>query len=286
MNTARDISDRLLRLYPVAVVKEHFNKAHQGQDHLLREIVAENATSVIDAFALDQTDRTKEHVYIYECRGVPRFDLSELGKEAPDRTSEVAGFTVNKYLLEVDSEILVKEKKEFVTLTNKWPVSIYFKRGIVILRITILDRYIKYFGNANVVNLGQGFSESSIRDVVVKSLFSNNSNPVPLDITKGVKELLKKDLIDATNIKFKKDKSTSTEALDEEHTLKVAMPDVYDDMMGRPIEKTVFKFLGNQDDQYPNHFRVEPQKGEISFSLYATDTDAHTAAIKLILENN
>jgi hypothetical protein len=217
---------------------------------------------------------------------VPKFDLSELGKIQADRTSEVSGFTVNKYLLEVDSEILVKETRQFVKLTNRWPVSIYFKRGIVVIRITILDRYIKYFGNANVVNLGQEFSESNIRDVIVKSLFANNLNPLPLDITKGIKELLKKDLIDATNVKFKKDKSTSTEVLDEEYTLKRVMPDVYNDMMGRPLEKTVFKFLGNDDDQFPNHFRVEPQKGEISFSLYATDTDAHTAAIRLILENN
>jgi hypothetical protein len=286
MNNASDISDRLLRLYPVAVVRDHFAKTQQSQDHILREVVAENTTPVIDSFALDQTDRTKEHVYIFECNGIPQFDLIALGKEAPDRIGATDGFTVHKYLLEVDSEIIVKETREFVTLTNKWPVSVFFRRGLLILRVTILDRYIKYFGNAKVVNLGQEFSENSIKDTILHSLNVNGSRPTCLDITKGVKHLLDNDTIDASHVKFKKERSVSTETLDEEYTLKVTMPDVYDDMMTRPLEKTVFKFLGNNEDEYPNHFRVEPQKGEISFSLYATDNDSHTAAIKLILENN
>lgn len=65
MNTERNLSKRLLKLFPVKMLKEHYNSEHVS-DELFDEVLNNNIKAVIDTFAYVNLEHTKQHIYIFD----------------------------------------------------------------------------------------------------------------------------------------------------------------------------------------------------------------------------
>ena len=121
-------------------------------------------------------------------------------------------------------------------------------------------------------------------DVIVKHLSSEYVIST-YDINKGIKHLWEKDKIDSRYAKWKKDKSTTTETMDEDYTLKKHYHAIYLDLIKSPLNKMVFKYLLG-DGVFCDHFSADPSSGQISIPLYPGNANQITNVINEILANN
>ena len=150
------------------------------------------------------------------------------------------------------------------------------------LQITIVERDIgSYFEGRTVIKTERSLSE----DDIVLSLQQNLEGLTSLDLHKGIKELWEQDLIDTQNIRWKKPKSTTSEAMDEPCTLKSDYPHVYKEIQNQPLFKTSFKFLKDVD-KYVSHFAVDPAKGFLAFTMFPKGKGNIENVIRKILEHN
>ena len=66
MNYQSETIKRLLKLYPVSVLRKEFNIKVTGQEHVIKEVVSNNAVGTIIDFANAHFDITKQHIYLLE----------------------------------------------------------------------------------------------------------------------------------------------------------------------------------------------------------------------------
>jgi hypothetical protein len=105
------------------------------------------------------------------------------------------------------------------------------------------------------------------------------------DLNKGVKAIWDGNSIDCTTVKYRKDKSTATEAMDEQYTLKAQMPEVYKDIITRPLNKMSFRPIV-EGTGFSRHFMVDPGQGLLSMAIYPDDPDQTWNVINEILRHN
>jgi hypothetical protein len=286
MNSERSVLKRLLKLYPVKNIKDEFDTTHSGEA-LYQEVVESKNANLIRNFAYTNIDNTKQHVYIYY-----------LDKIFNPDTFNPFGFPypiINQTEIVDGIQIIISPTVEFrVILTNPFeetimnfnqPYIITLKNRHLTFQATILEKNMAtYFEDGRkVINVEKINDETvAIRHIID---FLNHYHPISCDINKGVKHIWHSDTIDSRYVKWKKNRSTTTESMDENYTLKSQYPDVYSELIKNPLNKTIFKYLP-EDELLPDHFTVDPTKGEISVPLYSKNVNQIANAINEILSNN
>jgi hypothetical protein len=289
MNDTRNLLRRLLKLYPVKVVKHHFDPENSGQADMIAEIVANNTEATIKAFAYSNHNYTKQHIFLYRLNqqfNINTFNRRDFPFEIVNETITDGGYRF-KLLPLVDFNVVIKAVDyEDATIKFIQPVTVYVKNHDLIIQTTIMEKNISsYFpANQRVIDVKKENSE----DFIIGQLLNywNNQNIVNQnDINRGVKHLWENNLIDSKFAKWKKDRSTTTESMDEEYTLKDQYPDVYQNLMRSPLNKTVFKYKGDDDD-FPKHFTADPSDGTLNFATYPETQNQIENVISKILSNN
>jgi hypothetical protein len=130
----------------------------------------------------------------------------------------------------------------------------------------------------------KNLNEEDVSHEICKTLdIDFDESIVPLD--KGIKALWEMGYFDAFNTKFKKAKSTSSEAMDKGCLLKRDNPKDYATLVSRPLLKTGFKFL-KELERFPSHFVADPSMGEIWIPTYSEETNISENVIREILKYN
>ena len=80
MNSEKKILGRLLKLFPVKILKEHFHLELVGEA-LYRDILNTKIKSVINDFAYSNLDFTKQHIYIYDIKSHGTISLDDFPYE-------------------------------------------------------------------------------------------------------------------------------------------------------------------------------------------------------------
>lgn len=286
MNSERSVLKRLLKLYPVKTIKDEFDTTHSGEA-LYEEVVETKNTNLIRNFAYTNINNTKQHVYIYY-----------LDKIFNPATFNPAGFPypiINQTAIVDGIQIIISPIVEFrVILTNPFeekimnfhqPYIITLKNRHLTFQATILEKNMAtYFEEGRkVINVEKINDETVAIQHIID--FLNLYHPISCDLNKGVKHLWHNDRIDSRYVKWKKNRSTTTESMDENYTLKSQYPDIYAELIKNPLNKTIFKYLP-EDESLPDHFTVDPTKGEISVPLYSKNVNQIANAINEILSNN
>jgi hypothetical protein len=141
-----------------------------------------------------------------------------------------------------------------------------------------------YFPDRNILTAKKSIDEQGMVNLIL-----NDINPYgvlsPMDLNKGIKELWKQDTIDALEVQYLRDKSTTKETMHENYTFKRQYPEEYQKAIRAPLLKAIFKFL-TKDKSYSSHFVIEPIFGKITFPTFPKDRECNQNVIKKIIEFN
>ncbi|HRD40961.1 MAG TPA: hypothetical protein PLC65_20195 [Bacteroidia bacterium] len=282
MNTEKELSLRLLSLFPTRLIKEHFGCG-------ISEVLNRKNHDSIKNFALNNINNTKQHVFILE-----------LKKNFNSKSFKVAGFPIEIYKNDIPNGSLIcshtiefsvkiiHENSNSVTksiIKFIQPILISFLGKHIIVQMTILEKNLNHY-----VNGGKVFEP--IRNVTedeiitqICSLFLEEYDAGICDINKGIKFMWENDLIDSKHVKWKKKRSTAIETMDEEYTVKQQYPDLYKSLIQSPLNKTLFKYLLD-DGELVEHFTAEPSYGTINIPIFPKNSNQINNVINKIISNN
>jgi len=286
MNTERDLSKRLLKLFPVKMLKEHYNTENVSE-HLFDEVLNNNTKAVIDAFVYVKLEHTKQHIYVFDLAtavniqnlNLPAFPLTILNESTANNETSIVISPV------VDFRVILSNPFEEVILKFHQPFKIVLKNRHLVFYTTILEKNMNsYFADdRRVINVEKVNEENFIIDQVCNHF--NHLNPTVCDLNRGIKHLWNNDIVDSKYAKWKKDCSTTTETMDESYTLKRQYPDVYQNLITSPLKKMIFKYIRN-DELLPDHFTIDPTVGQISIPLFPKNSNQNKNVVTEILSNN
>lgn len=287
MNTDQDLFKRLLKLYPVKLVKEEFNPDETNQVEIIQEIVNNNSSDIIKKFAVDNHLNTKQHVYFYSLSSSfirTAFNLNNLDLVLQEELFENSIYYF-KFLPKIEYDVVLGSPFEETILNFIQPVTVCVSQKILIIHATIMEKNIDYyFGDRKVYEANKTHGEDQIIQKIIEH-FTNFFVVEPLDLNKGIKELWKNDVIDSKYAKWKKSHSTSTEQMDEEFTLKQKYPALYAELVTSPLNRTIFKNITDIDD-ICSHFTIDPTKGYLTITIYPGSLSQVNNVINKILANN
>jgi hypothetical protein len=286
MNSDRSLLIRLIKLFPVKTLKEEFNSTNVS-DALYHDIVDNTNANILKEFSYRNINFTKQHIYIYELNSNfnPR-DFNPINFPFPIIRQDIQ-VNVLKIVISpiVDFNVILSKPYEENTIKFHQPFIITLNGRHLIIQATILEKNIgTYFDeNRKVLDIEKINDENEtikrITDYFVRY------NPVKCDLDRGIKHLWELDSIDSKFAKWKKNRSTTTEAMDENYTLKRQYPDVYQSLIRSPLSKTIFKYLIG-DERLPDHFTVDPTNGELSVPLYPRNLNQIQNVVDELLSNN
>ncbi|GAB3637259.1 hypothetical protein GCM10027422_28490 [Hymenobacter arcticus] len=291
MNSASELLERLLKLYPVKILKGQFDVDGSTQAEKLPEIAAKYSADVIRQFAIDKIGHTKQHTYIFKL-GVKfnrsTFDTSGLPMRVSSEFHGDDGNYVFFCFPIVEYDVALLNPYQEFTVHFYQPTRIVVKGRILMIQTTIMERsasaYLPIDKQRKLIDINKRNTE----DVFIPEIlteFKRHCAVEICDLNKGVKAMWAANTIDATSVRYKKDKSTATESMDEKFTVKADMPDTYADIIKRPLNKMSFRPL-KEEDHFSRSFTVDPSKGEFSMNIYPEDPDQTWNVINEILRNN
>ncbi|TPN84054.1 hypothetical protein [Aquimarina algicola] len=273
---------RLLEAFPVKVLKQHFSLNEVKREKLIIKIMTSFSEAEIISFCFQNFGFLKQHIYVVS----PNHKLQSNWTPVPKyfvSNAQIEGQKAYNLLFTATYDVFNSSKNQKEQIHFYVPTQIRSYEGYLIISINILERSISNYNGDTLVLLTKRLDESMYIDQINESL-PKGISVVSSDLNKGIKALWHEDYVDAAYVKFKKSKSTSTEAMDEANTLKVIYPDVYQKIMASPIDKKVLKVLDKTS--VVKRFAIEPFKGKISISRFSDTNNAIVELVNLILSKN
>jgi len=286
MNTSRDLYKRLLHLYPIKIVKEHFDQNGSASD-VIELITGNNTGTAIKAFAANNFLNTRQNIYLFKLN--KNINTSDIGDDFPFKieaqtqsSNENTYFILPKTIFTVylsnptDKEDLIFYQPITIRLTNK----------ILAIHFTKLNKNEKYYYPENRFpkKAGSNQTETAILNNIV-DYFQTICKVSPLDINPGVKHIWEADSVDCLKIQWRLPHSTNTATMDETLTFKEKYPEAYSDIILRPLGKSSFIYL-KDDDSFCPGFTVNPSDGYISITSFPKFSNQVINVISEILANN
>ncbi len=291
MNSDNNILYRLLKLYPVQTLKENFLVKTKTQNSIIQEIVLKYQPEEIYNFSYKFFNYTRQHIYFFnnDTKDLNLFETALLSTVPLFKNTKSDGEITQFYFYNTTYSVIIVADRDNFSRTDidfKVPMKMTITKNYLRLDFTIIEKNINaYINTANrIINFGKTIDEKYIL-LKLKSESTKFKELNPYDLNKGIKHLWKNDLIDSPFVKWKKSRSISTEAMDEEFTLKEQYPELFDEIIYAPLKRTIFNIRNGDKNSY-NHFISEPSEGKISLTTFAKNKDAKENVISQILTNN
>lgn len=283
MNSERNLLKRLLKAYPVKVLKDVFDITGLSQNEVIEEILNSNSTLVVKNFAFTNFSFLRQHVYIYDITGVMDNAWTCDADLFHNQVAVSANTRIINLIFTATYKVFSIQANGIVDVLYYTPVQIKIINTKLIISINIQERDATSLFDTNTFPISKDMLDDEIIRHIVERM-PLTASLTQTDINRGIKQLWEEDFIDAASVKFKKARSTSTEVMDEEFTLKVSMPEVYNSLLNAPLQKNVFKILERED--IISHFTTEPSIGKLSFTKFPENINSIPELINLILSKN
>jgi hypothetical protein len=277
---------RLLRQYPVKLLKQSFNFTGNAVD-VVDQIISSHTQQSIKDFALRNMFMTKQHIYMFSLQrrfrpnsipaGLP---INILVNQQNNNEHWISGLNTITYSV-VLTNPLQQEDLDF------WqPVVLRFTSNRLIIHFTKNEKNVSFYLNdtRKVHVSDRNNEETECLGAIIDFL-----DPIfvlsPLDFNRGLKHVWERDLIDSRKVQFVKDSSLSSETMHEQFTFKSRYPVEYQQMLRMPLSKTLMKSLA--PNQYLcETFTVDPTAGQISIAKFPDDANQVNNVLTEILTNN
>lgn len=290
MNNLADLKKRLLRLYPVAALKSHFQPTNKLHADIIDELAARSEAE-INQFAFANFDLTRQHISVYShaksLTSISNIDF--LDQAFLISRHALPGKFVCSYLYKHVYDVFgTKPNGDFEKLTIhfKQPIQLIFEPGTLKICFTILERNPSmYLPGYEVFKYKKKVEDIELLTAMhFAFLAAANQSLTPINVNKGVKALWENDTIDARSVRFKGSHSTVSEVMDEEFTFKKKYPQKYDEVINSPLRKHVFRFL--VDTEKYGDFECDPSEGVFSFNKYPKEATTVNDVVSKILAGN
>ncbi|MBL7690850.1 MAG: hypothetical protein JNM41_04595 [Flavipsychrobacter sp.] len=292
MNSQQNLKRRVLRMFPVRLVKEHFNLTGHQSD-VVNEIVEKNTINSIYTFALNNVSNTKQHVYIYNYRigfNENNFVVRDFPLPVNRHFRDANGYHIHCMPI-VKFSATIKDlgngSYTDVVMNFPQPIVITVTGSHVIIRATILEKNVGSYiagGNSESFNVSKDV-EDDFTSYIVEFFSAANYRPTICDINTGIKSLCDNNILDFRSLKVLKVESTATEVMHGEKTFKQTYPDEYAATMLNPLSKSIFKYIP-ADDRLCRNFAADPNIGKLSITLFPENPHQVNNLITQILINN
>lgn len=282
-----DVRNRLLGLFPAATVHEYHDDADATTKDAAIEAVVERLDEeglsrlVVASFGL-----LHQHVFLFHWEPPEDEGLnpSEIFDEEPVRENDVGREHHYYYLLERNYQLYLDplEKDELVF---SWPIKVVTADDHVRVHFTIMAKSPSAYVNDNktvVKSIPYPDEDKLLDDFHATDGLIGRAHR--MDINRGIKALWDVDDIDSPNVKYKREKATSKDVMDESFTVKQDDPELYEALENKALFKT--QFLLTVDDPCARYFVVNPSKGKVTFRRYSSTTDCVDSVIRRIIEAN
>lgn len=283
MNNETNLLKRLLKSYPIKILKEVFDIKGLNQKNVIDEILASNNHQVIKNFIFDNFSFLRQHIYIYDITGIINnawiCDEDLYYNESIVNRNDRA---INLFF-QATYKVFSTETNSLLEVFFYKPVQIRIQNNKLIISINIQERDTANLFPSRSFLVSKNMSDNEILTHIVSKM-PLTASLVKTDLNKGIKQLWEEDFVDAAYVQFKKASSTSTESMDENFTLKVKAPDEYKRLLNEPLQKNVLKILGSED--IISHFTSEPCIGRLSFTKFPETLNSIPELINLILSKN
>jgi hypothetical protein len=268
---------RLLELFPSATLKNEWAQFRGSKPEVCQAIAKQGDLDKIARFVANNFGRCKQHVRLFQAapKGVAIEDCF------PD--SDLLLREKNKrevYLGKVRWKVLLGEpfQEEYIELL--WPMRIDRRSDATLVSFVVVERDVQtFYDDRTIITQRRIVEETHVTEaLLVKGLGQ-------LDVNKGIKQLWKKDRIDAFRSTFKKARSTTTESMDRQLGIKRTNPDLYKEMILLPIHKTMFRVEAALENSI-KVFQADPTDGVIRMTRYTEDEGDSDELVYAILAEN
>lgn len=283
---ARRLHIRLLNLYPATTVKDHRHVTEPGTKDDAIEAVVDNSEDVEELleFVVTYFGRLHQHVYVF------RWDGEELDPEAPFNEPPIRTVAEDDerhhyYLLRRTYELVLDDPLEYSQLDFSWPVKIVEAPDHLRVHFTIMAKSPAAYvgGDRGIVRAIPHPKEDSLLEGLQMTAGIGEHASL-MDLNRGVKALWDADEIDSPAVKYKRARATSKDVMDEEFLVKADDPERYRELWDKPLFKTTFVFLG--EDDCVDYFNIDPSNGKVTFRRYSATDDCVDNVIRTIVEAN
>ena len=262
--------ERLLSLFPFDRLKEKWPNVKGKKHDRSSAIAAQRNRQTIIEFLDENLSCCKQHVFVFSTPK-PLPHLPNLNIAGAEKLLKVAGQR-ELYLVKIRFDVVLRDPLEEASIEFLWPFRVEVMRDHLIIRFVVLEKNLSsYFGGRPSSTIRRTVDEDSILKEV-KGLF--NGELQPTDIHKGIKTLWKNDFMDGTRTRYRKQRSTATEIMDETKHIKRDDPELYLVLLKSHLSNTLFQRTPTTQCEVPA-FWIEAANGEIDFSRY-TDKRGHT----------
>jgi hypothetical protein len=283
MNSDRNLLKRLLKAYPVKVLKDVFDITGLSQNEVIDEVLNTNSVLIVKNFAFTNFSHLRQHVYIYNITGVMDNAWICDNEVYHNQTVTTPTNRILNLFFKATYKVYNTQTNAIEDVLYYTPVQIKIINTKLIISINIQERDATSLFQVNTYPISKDMLDDEIIKYIVERM-PLTASLTRTDINRGIKQLWEEDFIDAASVKFKKARSTSMEVMDEEFTLKVSMPDVYNTLLNAPLQKNIFKVLERED--IISHFTTEPTIGKLSFTKFPDNINSIPELINLILIRN
>lgn len=283
MNSRSEILGRLLKSYPVNLLRSDFDIKGRGQWEVIDTILVNENHEAIYNYCFEQFGHIKQHGYIFQANDID-LDNFELGNgyDIIFRGNE-DGWRLFGLMKPIEYMYFNLNEQRYERMIFNCPIMIKVNGESLSVSLGIMEKNVNSYTADQALGLKKSLEEHTIIQNIEDSLRFRGARLNRLDITKGLKTIWQEEFIACLKVVFKKAKSTSSETMDEEFTLKEIYPEIYEDIMSKPIETQLFKFI---KDGYVKKFKIEPMQGRLTFSTFTSTNDAIRHTIELILSKN
>ena len=286
MNNSRDLIKRLLSLYPIKHVKEHFGETGNASEVI--EVVSGNfRQKEIYAFAQSFSCLTRQHIYLLQLnRNLTLIDVIDFPLSTVFQQAERGGFTLF-CLPKTSYSVSLINPLEESEIVFQQPVTITLVNKVLSVFFTKIEKNVTpYYPEARYpVKRAQKFDEDEILRTIV-SYFQDQCGTVAcLDINKGIKYLWDNSYIDSNKVQWMKASSNATETMHEKLLFKRSYPAEYDELIKAPLVKSYFKYI-REDDNFCEFFDADPGTGQVNIPRFPKTENQVNNVIREILAHN
>ncbi|HSZ72886.1 MAG TPA: hypothetical protein VK750_09425 [Cytophagaceae bacterium] len=289
MNGVSNLHTRLLKLYPVKTLKDHFDLPGKSSE-VIEGILNQFKAKDIHEFSALNIDYTRQHVYIFNIEKsfkASSFNTTNFPLRVIQQTNTTSDYSI-VCLPEIEFKISVIRPFEERILKFYQPLKISVINSHLIVQITTLEKNLSDHCEVGkkVVETTRVNDENYLLDSI-KSVFINQGyNITKCDLHKGIKKLWDDNIIDSKYLKTKNSKSTNTVAMDENYTVREVYPQEYNQIKNNPILKTLFRYKGKNVDYFCDSFSIDPSQGHLSVTSFPESVHQIKNIINEILKNN
>lgn len=271
---------RLLEFFPAPKLKAEWPGVKGQKKEDACEIIARTGDHArIAAFLKANFAHCRQHVLLLSRQNKESNPLSALPPS--DALGHLKG-GISFHLASVPYSVYLLEPVEEVQVKVLWPIKVEQQDEITLLRTFVLERDPTNYSGRPLLKAVRNFDEKKLAADLVQLGLPG------LDINKGVKALWNSKAVDAPRVRYKESGSTNTVDMDDGMGLRDTQPEVYEEVVKKPLLNTNFRPQADPEDpeKAQKIFQANPTFGRLGFTSYSEDLGDTDAVIKAILTNN